>query len=124
MAKILLADDSAFMRKILVNVLNKEGYKEIIETSDGAATLLVRNNFKDTISVGTIALNGVDLDTTGQILTAGETVTFSADNEFSSLCNGGDSFSVNISIVYNDTVTDSTYTFTGDGHNLEGECSE
>lgn len=35
MAKILLADDSAFMRKILINILNKEGHKDIIETENG-----------------------------------------------------------------------------------------
>ena len=35
MTKILLSDDSAFMRKILTNILNKEGYKDIIETVDG-----------------------------------------------------------------------------------------
>ena len=33
--KILIADDSAFMRKILVNILSKLGYKEVIEVEDG-----------------------------------------------------------------------------------------
>jgi two-component system chemotaxis response regulator CheY len=33
--KILMADDSAFMRKILSNILNKEGYKDLIEVPDG-----------------------------------------------------------------------------------------
>ena len=39
MPKILLADDSAFMRKILTNILTKEGYKDIIETEDDAAAV-------------------------------------------------------------------------------------
>lgn len=35
MKKILIADDSTFMRKILINILTKAGYKNIIEVSDG-----------------------------------------------------------------------------------------
>ena len=35
MAKILVVDDSAFMRKILVGVLAKAGYTDIAEASDG-----------------------------------------------------------------------------------------
>lgn len=35
MTKILITDDSAFMRKILRNILTKLGYKEIIEAANG-----------------------------------------------------------------------------------------
>ena len=35
MAKILIADDSAFMRTVLKNILIKAGYKDIIEAKDG-----------------------------------------------------------------------------------------
>lgn len=35
MAKILITDDSAFMRKILIDILNKSGYLEVIEAEDG-----------------------------------------------------------------------------------------
>ena len=35
MAKILIGDDSAFMRKILKNILTKEGYTDISEASNG-----------------------------------------------------------------------------------------
>ena len=95
-----------------------------IDGSSGAADLRVRNNYRDTITIATITLDGTDLDTTDQTLLAGETITFTADNDFSSLCSGGDSFSVNVSMEYTDSVTGGTYTFTGDGHNLEGECAE
>lgn len=37
--KILVADDSAFMRKIVGNILKKNGYKTIIETSAGRETI-------------------------------------------------------------------------------------
>ena len=35
MAKILIADDSAFMRTVLKNILVKAGYTEIVEAKDG-----------------------------------------------------------------------------------------
>jgi len=35
MAKILIADDSGFMRKIIRNILEKLGHKDIIEASNG-----------------------------------------------------------------------------------------
>lgn len=41
MVKILLADDSAFMRKILTNILAKAGYTTICEASDGEETVEV-----------------------------------------------------------------------------------
>ncbi|HDH41370.1 MAG TPA: response regulator [Candidatus Altiarchaeales archaeon] len=41
MTKILLADDSAFMRKILTNILAKAGYTDIIEAEDGEETVSI-----------------------------------------------------------------------------------
>lgn len=35
MAKILVVDDSAFMRKILITTLKKEGYENIVEGENG-----------------------------------------------------------------------------------------
>lgn len=40
MVKILLVDDSAFMRKIERNILEKNEYKDIIEASGGKQALL------------------------------------------------------------------------------------
>ena len=36
MAKILLVDDAAFMRKMIKDTLSKSGYSEIFEAVDGA----------------------------------------------------------------------------------------
>lgn len=38
-AKILMADDSAFMRNVLKNILENNGYKNFIEASDGREAL-------------------------------------------------------------------------------------
>lgn len=38
-AKILIADDSSFMRRVLVDTLSKEGFSNFIECSTGAEAL-------------------------------------------------------------------------------------
>lgn len=38
-AKILMADDSAFMRNVLKNILENNGYKNFVEASDGKEAL-------------------------------------------------------------------------------------
>jgi two-component system chemotaxis response regulator CheY len=35
MVKIMIADDSSFMRRILINILTKLGYTDVVEASDG-----------------------------------------------------------------------------------------
>ena len=37
--KILIADDSVFARKILADILNKNGYKNIVEATNGIETV-------------------------------------------------------------------------------------
>lgn len=46
MAKIMVADDSAFMRKIVINILSKEGYKDIVEAANGEETVEKFNSEK------------------------------------------------------------------------------
>ncbi|OYT54205.1 MAG: two-component system response regulator [Candidatus Altiarchaeales archaeon ex4484_2] len=41
MSKILTADDSVFMRKILIKILNKMGHKDIIEAENGDDALRI-----------------------------------------------------------------------------------
>ncbi len=41
MLKILIADDSQFMRKKLRDILDKEGYKDILEAEDGVEALRI-----------------------------------------------------------------------------------
>ncbi|MBL7170054.1 MAG: response regulator [Candidatus Aenigmarchaeota archaeon] len=39
MKKILIADDSLFIRKVLTDILNRAGYENIITASDGVETI-------------------------------------------------------------------------------------
>jgi len=39
MAKILLADDSSFMRKVLTDILTKNGFTELVEASNGTEAI-------------------------------------------------------------------------------------
>ncbi len=46
MAKILIADDSGFMRRILKNILAKAGYTNIVEAENGEETVSVYRDEK------------------------------------------------------------------------------
>jgi len=46
MTKVLVTDDSAFMRKVLVDILNKNGYTETIEAQDGKEAIEKFNSEK------------------------------------------------------------------------------
>lgn len=95
-----------------------------IDGSDGSAKLLISNNFRDAITISEVKLGDSLLDTSDQALNSGDTKLFTADTEFSSLCAPGVSFSLAVSITYTDSVSGKEYVFTGDGHKLEGVCSE
>lgn len=40
MVKILVADDSVFERKALISILQRNGYTDVVEASDGNAAIL------------------------------------------------------------------------------------
>jgi two-component system, chemotaxis family, chemotaxis protein CheY len=44
MSKILIADDSTFMRKLLVDVLLKNGYSDIVEAENGNVAVALYNS--------------------------------------------------------------------------------
>ena len=46
MKKILIADDSLFMRKVLTDILNNAGYHDIITSSDGEEAIKKYNEEK------------------------------------------------------------------------------
>jgi two-component system chemotaxis response regulator CheY len=46
MAKILIADDSSFMRKVLSDLLTEAGYSDIVQASDGKQAVEQYNSNK------------------------------------------------------------------------------
>ena len=60
MAKILIADDSAFMRTVLKNILNKEGYTDIIEAKDGNEAVSQYEEFNPDVLLLDIVMPNLD----------------------------------------------------------------
>ena len=63
MAKILIVDDSAFMRGMIKTTLRSAGYTEIYEASDGARALESYNQLKPNLVMMDITMpnvNGLD----------------------------------------------------------------
>ena len=63
MAKILLVDDAAFMRKVIKDTLSKAGYTELYEAEDGAMAVEKYNELKPDLVLMDIqmpVMNGYD----------------------------------------------------------------
>lgn len=60
MAKILTIEDSGFERKIIIDVLNKAGYKEIIEAESAEEGLELYKKEKPDLVLLDIRLPGMD----------------------------------------------------------------
>ncbi|RMF54879.1 class III signal peptide-containing protein [Candidatus Woesearchaeota archaeon] len=89
-------------------------------SATGSDTLVVRNNLRDGITVTSILLNGTALYGTDFQLAPGTSTTITSDLIN---CTAGQSFSYSVQINYTNSVTSASYTFTGDGTNLEGTCA-
>lgn len=60
MVKILTIEDSAFERKAIINILNKEGYKEIIEAEDAEKGIQTYKDQKPDLVLLDLRLPGID----------------------------------------------------------------
>ncbi|MCI8395955.1 MAG: response regulator [Acutalibacter sp.] len=60
MAKILTADDAAFMRKVIKDTLTKAGYTEIFEAEDGAMAVEKYNEIKPDLVLMDITMPNMD----------------------------------------------------------------
>ena len=60
MAKILTADDAAFMRKVIKDTLTKAGYTEIYEAEDGAIAVEKYNEIKPDLVLMDITMPNMD----------------------------------------------------------------
>jgi len=60
MAKILLADDSQFMRKVLLDILTKNGHTDITEAADGNEAIAKFNELKPDLVLLDIIMPNAD----------------------------------------------------------------
>ncbi len=60
MAKILTADDAAFMRKVIKDTLTKAGYTDIYEAEDGAKAVEKYNEVKPDLVLMDITMPNMD----------------------------------------------------------------
>lgn len=94
--------------------------------STGLVTLSTRNNLVNAVTIDSISIGGVDLTAVllpalPVTLNSGESITLSG-TAAGLACTSG-SFSHAVSIGYTDTALGGSYTFDGDGQNLEGTCA-
>lgn len=82
--------------------------------------MTVKNNLRNSLSSLTVSVGGTSLTCDETSLASGQTT----DCDSSMTCaSAGDSYSYDVSIVYTDDETGASYTFTGEGHKLEGKCA-
>ena len=60
MAKILLVDDAAFMRKVIKDTLSKAGYTDLHEAVDGADAVEKYNSLKPNLVLMDITMPNMD----------------------------------------------------------------
>jgi hypothetical protein len=84
--------------------------------------ITVRNNLRDSISSFTISVNGVGLSCAQASISPGQQITC-WNQTAASDCSAGGPFTYDVSITYTNDETKGTYTYTGDGHKLEGTCA-
>lgn len=95
-------------------------------TATDDLNISIQNNLMNTISLTTVRVGGGTLTCAQTSLASGQTTVCSdGTGAGATVCGvSGDAFSLSVSITYIDKEVDATYTFTGDGHKLEGTCAE
>ncbi|MBS1266665.1 MAG: hypothetical protein MAG795_00633 [Candidatus Woesearchaeota archaeon] len=93
-------------------------------TSSEDLNITIRNNLVNSITLNTVTVGADTLTCTPSSLGTGQTSKCFHDTAGSVCSASGATFSFEVSISYADDETGATYTFTGDGHKLEGTCAD
>ena len=80
----------------------------------------VRNNIRNSVSSLTVSVDGTSLTCAATSLSPGQTTVCSGSKTCAAQ---GDSYSYDVSITYTDDETSASYTYTGEGHKLDGKCA-
>lgn len=92
-----------------------------VEASDDDMALTLRNNLRNTITSISGTVNSVALSCSQTSLSAGQETSCTVTDV--TTCDAGDAYSFDVSITYTDSETGASYTYTGEGHSLEGKCA-
>ena len=93
----------------------------VVSTADDNITIALMNNLRDTITISTLKVGGLTLTCNSNSLAPGQVTN--CDAASTACAAAGDAFTYDASIGYKDEVTGASYTFTGEGHKLEGKCA-
>ena len=88
----------------------------------GDDVLVIRNNQDDTITVNSISLEGSQIYSTATVFSPGEEKTINVNYDCGG--NAGNRFTFSVEINYTADETGASYSFNGEGHKLEGMCSQ
>jgi len=88
-------------------------------SASGTDTVIVKNNLDTKITLSVFSVNSVNV-ANNNVLNPGDSVTLTGAI---AACSAGDSFVYSVSITYNDSETEASYTYDGDGRKLEGTCA-
>ncbi|MAE13154.1 hypothetical protein CMO92_01195 [Candidatus Woesearchaeota archaeon] len=92
-----------------------------VTASNDDMVLDVRNNLRNSISSLTVTVDSDSATCSQTSLSAGQVANCTITDVTS--CAAGDAFSFAVSITYTDDETSAAYTYTGEGHNLDGKCA-
>jgi len=87
--------------------------------------MTLRNNLDTSITINELEIEGINMEDNCEMtsLSSGQSITCS-ENDMGNLCNAaGDAFSLDVNIEYVNDETGASYTYNGEGHKLEGKCS-
>jgi hypothetical protein len=84
--------------------------------------MVVRNNHEGTITVNSISLEGSQVYSTATVFSPGEEKTLNVNYNCGG--NAGDRYTFSVEINYTADETGASYSFNGEGHKLEGTCSQ
>ncbi|MFW5990687.1 MAG: hypothetical protein ACOCQX_00520 [Candidatus Nanoarchaeia archaeon] len=87
----------------------------------GNATLSLKNNLRNAVTVENVSLNDVNNSEERTLGPGGSTTITLEDDDLD--CSAGESFSYPLEITYEDQQSGSSYTMDGDGEQLTGECA-
>ncbi len=92
-----------------------------VTASDDNMVLDVRNNMRNSVSSLTVTIDGDSATCNQASLSAGQTTNCTITDV--TTCDAGDAYSFDVSITYTDDETSASYTYTGEGHKLDGKCA-